>query len=106
MHMNTSFERVNNLERLSERVYDAIDQPVQGEPRYRKMLRIVINLLDDELNHGNSLEAAGELTIASMNDQLARGGLFLTDPAYDAFPRYREICRDTPSGSFFSNNSP
>ena len=60
MPPNTSSERVDSLERLSDRVYDAIDPRVHGEPRYRRMVRLGVNLLGEELREGNTLESAGE----------------------------------------------
>lgn len=97
MNMNTSRERLDSLEHLSARVYEAIDQPVQGEPRYRKMLRLALNLLDDELNNGNSLADSGLLLLASMQEQLSRGGLSPNDSVYNSFSQYRDFSRTLPS---------
>jgi len=104
MNPNTSFERVNSLERLSTRVHDAADQTTGGEPRYRRMVRLGVNLLDDELNQGNTLEAAGEQLISLMIDHFERGGLSLNDPAYDAFPEFRDYAQSLPPAPFFKTS--
>ena len=97
MRPNTSSERVDSLERLSNRVYDAIDPQVHGEPRYRRMVRLGVNLLGEELREGNTLESAGELLLAMSVDQLERGGLTVADGAYNDFPAYRDYIHSLPN---------
>lgn len=102
---NTSaFERVEHTQKLSERLYDAIDPIVRGEPRHRAMLRLGVNLVDDELNNGNSLGDTGLLLLGLMKDQLERGGLTTEDAAYRNYPEYRDLARALPTPSAFRSS--
>lgn len=102
---NTSFERVDHLERLSGRVYDAIDPMAKGEPRHRAMLRLGVNIVDEEINQGNSLEATGDLLLAFIKEQLERGGLSPHDPAYAPYPEYRDYVLSLPKASSFKSTA-
>lgn len=98
-------ERVDHLERLGERIYDATDPAVKGESRHRSMLRLGVNLIDDELNNGNSLGDTGMLLIALIKDQLERGGLTTEDAAYRHYPEYRAFARSLPTPSAFRSTA-
>lgn len=98
-------ERVDHIQKLGERLYDAIDPPVKGEPRHRLMLRLGINLIDDELNSGNSLGDAGFLLLGLMKDQLERGGLTTEDAAYRNYPEFRRFARSLPTPSAFRSSA-
>lgn len=101
---NTSAERVSSLERLSDRIYEAIDETTKGETRARKMLRLGVNLVGDELANGNELEPTGELLISFMKEQLIRGGLSSDDPVYNTFPRYQHYAKALPRPPIFSTH--
>lgn len=96
-------ERVDHLQALGERLYDATDPTVKGEPRHRAMLRLGVNLIDEELNNGNSLGDSGLLLLALFKDQLERGGLSTEDAAYRNFPEYRDFARTLPKPSAFKS---
>ncbi len=98
-------ERVDHIQTLGERLYDAIDPTVKGEPRHRLMLRLGVNLVDDELNNGNSISDTGLLLLGLMKDQLERGGLTTEDAAYRNYPEYRDLARSLPTPSGFKSTS-
>lgn len=67
------------------------------------MTRIGVNIVDEEINNGSSLEDAGNLLLAFTQDQLERGGLSIQDSAYRAFPEYREYIGSLPRPSAFKS---
>lgn len=60
MMTSTSIERVDELIRQSDRVYDTIDPFSDGEARYRRMLRTGINATALALRQGSTLSETGE----------------------------------------------
>ncbi len=58
--MNTSTERVDELMRRSDAIYDTIDTSFDGEVRYRRMLRTGINMAAISLRLGNTIDTTGE----------------------------------------------
>lgn len=57
--MNTSPERVTEMMRQSDAIYDQIDQLIEGEARYRRMTRLGVNVTAIALCQGNSVSEAG-----------------------------------------------
>lgn len=92
--LKPSSERVFDLEKLSGRVYPAIDESVGGEPRYRAMLRLGINQTGEALRRGADTETAGVLLLSSMQEQLSRGGVDAS--AYSEYPEYQKFLQSLP----------
>jgi 5'-deoxynucleotidase YfbR-like HD superfamily hydrolase len=99
--MKSSNERVSDLERLSDRVYSALDETTKGEVRSRTILRLGVNLLADELQRGSSLTKSGTKLLALNQEQLLRGGLSIESAVYNEFPRYQAFASHFPSPSPF-----
>lgn len=59
MTLNTSPERVDTLISQSSHIYDTIDPLFDGEPRYRRMLRIGVNATAISLRHSEGIDTVG-----------------------------------------------
>lgn len=57
--MNTSTERVDELMRRSDAIYDTIDTSFDNEVRYRRMLRTGMSMAAISLRLGNSIDETG-----------------------------------------------
>ncbi|MBC7564625.1 HD domain-containing protein [Candidatus Saccharibacteria bacterium] len=92
--MNTSSERVDSLMQLSNEIYPAIDQRLGGETRARRILRLGINVVANELKHGD-MHTAGEQYESILIDQLQRGGIH--PGSYRQWPAYMSHIKNIPS---------
>lgn len=72
--MNTSVERVDELMRQSDRIYEYIDEVVDNEPRYRRLLRLGINTVAIALRDGKTYSEAGLQFLALSTDTKAVSG--------------------------------
>lgn len=57
--MNTSIERVDELMRRSDAIYDTIDTSFDGEVRYRRMLRVGMSMAAISLRNGDGSSETG-----------------------------------------------
>ncbi|MGH7218078.1 MAG: HD domain-containing protein [Candidatus Microsaccharimonas sp.] len=57
---NTSVERVDELMRRSDAIYDDIDRSFDDEVRYRRMLRTGIGMAAVSLRNGNNINETGQ----------------------------------------------
>ena len=91
--MNTSPERVDAVARLSGRLHEALDQPVEGRTRADKILDLGVNAVGYTLRGTQSDDTAGRILLSITHDQLERSGLGVEDPAYIQWPRYQAYIR-------------
>lgn len=94
---STSSERVDALERLSDRVYEAIDQKTHGEHRYHQMLRLGMNATATMLCE-KSMDEAGKAYVSIMQDQLRRGGMTPFD--YREWTKYKAYAETLPGAPY------
>lgn len=87
----TTVERTDELVRLSDKIYPAIDQYTGGEQRSRKILRLGLNAVAHTLKEKN-IDAAGETYRSILSDQLSRGGLTVNE--FGAWTEYQEQARE------------
>lgn len=82
-------DRVREQARLSEALYDAVDQHKDGEVTHRLILRDCLGTLAVALEHSHDYGYAGDATHRRMLDHLADHGLTTDAAAYDPYPEYR-----------------
>lgn len=74
MTLNTSPERVDRLIEQSSAIYDTIDVVFDGEPRYRRMLRLGINATAIALREGETIDMVGARLLQLPDDSPAQSG--------------------------------
>ena len=88
MEKNTSIERVDELMRQSNRIYEHIDTIVDGEPRHRRLTRFGINVVAIALREGKSYSEAGaEFLTLSADSKQKSGPLDFLGTQYAAVER-------------------
>jgi 5'-deoxynucleotidase YfbR-like HD superfamily hydrolase len=93
---NTSSERVDALENLSDRVYEAIDQKTNGTHRYRRIVRLGMNATANTLQEKN-MDDAGDTYLSMLHEQLQRGGVTPFDyQEWKQYKRYAESLSKAP----------
>lgn len=70
----TSSQRVDELIHQSDRIYTYIDEVVNGEPRYRKLVRLGINAVAIALQDGQTYSEAGSQFLALSADAKSTPG--------------------------------
>jgi 5'-deoxynucleotidase YfbR-like HD superfamily hydrolase len=98
---NTSSERVDALVRLSDHVYEAIDQSAWGKERYRRILRMGMNVVAKTTKH-KSLDVAGATYEALLLKHMQRGGL--DESAFQEWPQYARYVETLPKAPLFALN--
>ena len=90
MTQNTNIERVNTLLYRSDRIYDSIDEVIDGEPRYRRMLRMGMNMAAISLNKGYTVSEVGGMLI-----RLPHNAAPITGPLDALSNQYADVKRAT-----------
>lgn len=88
--MNTSIERVDTLMRQSDTIYDDIDIVQDGEARYRRLLRIGMNVTALSLRSGVNVSETGHHLLAIPTGTISRPG-----PLDILSNRYADVKRAT-----------
>lgn len=96
-NLNTSPERVDATLRLSERLYEVLDRPIDGPPRSHTILELGVKTVSALLLEGASLDEAGMGLLSAVQRQLELGGLPIDDPAYDEWPEYQSYIAGLPT---------
>jgi putative hydrolase of HD superfamily len=89
--------RADTLIHLSDRIYDAIDTEVDGETRSRRIVTLGVNVVAQMLETSYSHRFPGDHYHQLLVNEMAHGGLTISDRAYDAWPRYKTIVAELPS---------
>lgn len=90
MNLSTSSERVDSLLRQSDHIYTDIDRVEYGEPRYRKLVRVGLNLAAISLKQGMTASETGR-KIYALNPR----GLSKSGPLDTLANQYSDIKRAT-----------
>lgn len=93
----TTEQRVDALTALSERLYPAVDQIVDGETRARRTIRLGTRVVTQTLENTFGIGTAGNMWHGFLVQEFQTAGISVSDAEYDTFPQYRERTRQLPT---------
>lgn len=87
--------RVHDQMRLSDAVYDVIDQKLEtGEARHRLILRDCLGTLAVALEDSHGHRFAGDIAHKRLLNHMANGGLLTNNPVYAPYEKYQEFAAE------------